>query len=118
MARGLYVHVPFCVRKCGYCDFYSLPQPSGRDAPDATRYLAALEREMAATVAADFRATTVFVGGGTPTELATEDLARVLALVRSRVDPATLLEWTVESNPGTLTREKAELLREVGVTRV
>src|SRR5687767_13006902 len=103
MSPGLYVHVPFCVRKCGYCDFYSLPQPSGRDAPDATRFIAALEREMAASVPGDFRATTVFVGGGTPTELAADDLARVLTLVRSRVDPATLLEWTVESNPGTLT---------------
>ncbi len=116
--EGLYVHVPFCVRKCGYCDFYSLPQPRDRAAPDAARYLEALEAELEATVPADFRARTVFVGGGTPTELSAADLARLLALVRRRIDPDALVEWTVESNPGTLTREKAILLRDAGVTRV
>lgn len=118
VVEGLYIHVPFCVRKCGYCDFYSLPQPQDRAAPDAARYLAALERELELVVPADFRARTVFVGGGTPTELSAPDLERLLALCLTRVDPATLAEWTVESNPGTLTREKALLLRAAGVTRV
>jgi oxygen-independent coproporphyrinogen-3 oxidase len=114
---GLYLHVPFCVRKCGYCDFYSLPQPEGRAAPDAARYLAALEREMDA-LPAGFAPETIFFGGGTPTELAAEDLARLLASVARRVDLAGVLEWTCESNPGTLTSEKARLLRDAGVNRV
>ncbi len=118
LVEGLYVHVPFCVRKCGYCDFYSIPQPADRAAPDAHRYMAALEREMALVVPSSWRARTVFVGGGTPTELSQQDFERLLALVRSRVDPLTLLEWTVESNPGTLTREKARAMRAAGVTRI
>jgi len=116
--RGLYVHVPFCVRKCGYCDFYSIPQPKDRAAPDASRFMRALEREAALVVPTAWRAETVFVGGGTPTELSLEDFERLLALVKTRVDPARLLEWTVESNPGTLTREKARAMRAAGVTRV
>jgi len=115
---GLYVHVPFCVRKCGYCDFYSLPNPTGRAAPDAARYLAALETELERTVPAEFRARTVFVGGGTPTELDARDLARLLEIVARRTAPGGPDEFTVEANPGTLTREKALVLRESGVTRV
>jgi oxygen-independent coproporphyrinogen-3 oxidase len=101
-----------------YCDFYSLPQPADRAAPDADRYLAALERELEMSVPRGFRARTVFVGGGTPTELGTADFERLLGIVRSRVDPAALEEWTVESNPGTLTAEKARLMLQAGVTRV
>src|SRR4051794_1798803 len=97
MTSGLYIHVPFCVRKCGYCDFYSLPQPADKAAPDADRYLAALEAELEISVPRGFRARTVFVGGGTPTELGAADFARLLELVRRHVDPATLEEWTVES---------------------
>jgi oxygen-independent coproporphyrinogen-3 oxidase len=116
--HGLYVHVPFCVRKCGYCDFYSIPQPGDRAAPDATRFMAALERELEMVVPREFRARTVFVGGGTPTELGQGDFERLLSLVATRVERASLLEWTVESNPGTLTREKARAMRAAGVTRV
>jgi oxygen-independent coproporphyrinogen-3 oxidase len=114
---GLYVHVPFCVRKCSYCDFYSLAQPPDRAAPDAARYLAALEVELA-SLPPGFVPETIFFGGGTPTELATADLSRLLAMVRRRVDPGRVREWTCESNPGTLTPEKAELLRASGVNRV
>ncbi len=114
---GLYVHVPFCVRKCGYCDFYSLPQPPGREAPDATRYLDALEVELG-RLPPGFAPETVFVGGGTPTELSEPDLARLLGLLRRAIDPRRVVEWTCESNPGTLTSEKARLLREAGVNRV
>ena len=114
---GLYVHVPFCVRKCGYCDFYSLPQPKDKAAPDADRFLAALARELELSVPRDFRARTVFVGGGTPTELSAPDLARLLEMLAPFI-PADVEEWTVEANPGTLTREKALLLQAAGVTRV
>lgn len=114
---SLYLHVPFCVRKCGYCDFYSLPQPTNRAAPDAARYLAALERELA-SLTPGLAPETIFFGGGTPTELATEDLGRLFALVARAVDLRRVVEWTCESNPGTLTREKALLLREAGVDRV
>lgn len=121
---GLYVHVPFCVRKCLYCDFYSLPTASGTiarrvtadDQPDQPGFLDALARELAA-LPDDFKPDTVFLGGGTPTELSERDLSRLLNLLRERVDLSDVSEWTCESNPGTLTGSKVERLLEAGVNR-
>ena len=121
---GLYVHIPFCVRKCLYCDFYSLPTATGplarrvsaEDQPDQPAFLDALARELAG-LPAGFRPDTVFIGGGTPTELSRADLAALLALLRRRVDLSAVAEWTCESNPGTLTEEKVDVLLRAGVNR-
>ncbi len=115
--RGLYVHVPYCVRKCAYCDFYSLPQ-GGRGLPPGRRFVDALATELALVVPRGFRPESIFVGGGTPTELEDEDLARLVAVLRGHLDLADLAEWTVESNPGTLTEPKARILKHGGVTRM
>jgi oxygen-independent coproporphyrinogen-3 oxidase len=115
---GLYVHVPFCVRKCRYCDFYSIP--TGQDPlprQPVARYLDALAVEMS-LCPADFRPDTIFIGGGTPTELPDPDFARLLELVRGRARDAEIVEWTCECNPGTLSRTKADLMRTAGVNRV
>jgi oxygen-independent coproporphyrinogen-3 oxidase len=109
---GLYVHVPFCLRRCSYCAFVSRPYR----ADDADRYLAALSAEQAAR-AEDFRPRTVYVGGGTPTCLSHAQLSRLLEILR-RAGAGAAVEWTVEANPGTLDVEKATLLREAGVTRL
>ena len=122
---GLYLHIPFCVRKCVYCDFYSIPTGQGpisarlaeAERYDATRFLNALDRELQA-LPEGFRPDTVVLGGGTPTELPERDLARLFDLVRSRVDLGAAAEWTCESNPGTLTAGKAQILRAAGVNRV
>jgi oxygen-independent coproporphyrinogen-3 oxidase len=109
---GLYIHVPFCVRKCAYCDFASEAPPH----PDRIhRYLACLDMEIG-RLPADFRPGTVFLGGGTPTALDHASFGRLLDLVRSRA--AAAVEWTCEANPRTVTRAKAGLLRAAGVTRV
>ncbi|HMP75966.1 MAG TPA: radical SAM family heme chaperone HemW [Kiritimatiellia bacterium] len=121
---GLYVHIPFCVRKCLYCDFYSLPTADGPvarrvnngDQPDQPAFLAALEAELKG-LPRDFRPQTIFIGGGTPTELSRADLAAMLELLRRDVDLSGVAEWTCESNPGTLTGEKVELLLRAGVNR-
>ena len=113
MDSGLYVHVPFCVRKCGYCAFFSRPAE-----PDlVAAWFAGIERELAA-LPADFAPTSVFFGGGTPTALAESDLGRLLDLVRARVDLRNVAEWTCEANPGTLTPAKRTRLRAGGVDRL
>ena len=125
MPPALYVHVPFCLRRCSYCDFYLVPMGSGpisgrqagNDAPPQTRFLDALETELG-RLPPDFAPDVIYFGGGTPTELSLNDLRHLLALVRGRLSGRSPLEWTVEANPGTLTREKAIALAEAGVTRV
>ena len=113
MDSGLYVHVPFCVRKCGYCAFFSRPAQ-----PDlVAAWFAGIERELAA-LPAGFAPTSVFFGGGTPTALDERELARLLAVVRARVDLRNLAEWTCEANPGTLTPAKLAELKDGGVDRL
>ena len=121
---GLYVHIPFCVRKCIYCDFYSMPTAQGplskrlvQPEPDQPDFMAALARELQ-DLPRPFRPETVFMGGGTPTELSAADLGALLDLLHRHVDLSAVTEWTCESNPGTLTREKAHLLKAAGVNRM
>ena len=114
---GLYVHIPFCVRKCIYCDFYSRPTATLRDGSAQSGFLEALEIELH-QLPRPFQPETVFIGGGTPTELDSADLARLLELLHRHVDLSRVTEWSCESNPGTLTREKADLLKSAGVNRM
>ncbi len=117
--RGIYVHIPFCVRKCSYCDFYSLV--GDRRAGDD--FCALLIREMdlfrekfpgEAAAPAD----TVFFGGGTPTVLGAEALSGLLAALKGRFPITPDAEVTTEANPGTVTAEDFRILREGGFTRV
>ena len=109
---SLYVHVPFCRRKCGYCAFVSEPVQPER----VTRYLAELERELE-LIAGDLRPQTVYFGGGTPTVLTLAQWERLLAAWR-RLGLLEAGEWTVECNPATFTRETMRWLRDQGVNRV
>jgi oxygen-independent coproporphyrinogen-3 oxidase len=112
--RSAYVHVPFCAHKCGYCDFASL---AGADYL-ADRYLSALERELELSLRDTQEVDTIFVGGGTPTRLDAAQLERLMALLRRWFELTPGGEWTVEANPGTLDRDKVEVLAGAGVNRV
>jgi len=113
--RALYLHVPFCERKCEYCDFASIAGLHGHAA-----YVAALRAELRAIAAALPRVTldTVFCGGGTPSLLPPEELAAVLAEVRGGFRLAADAEVTIEANPSSTTAERAATWRAAGVTRV
>ena len=112
-APSLYVHVPFCETKCPYCDFNSFAV-EGRDVDG---YLDALAREMDARGVPP-EPPTIFIGGGTPTVVTPEQLARYLKDIVARLRPDPLREFTVEANPGSLTAEKVAVLVEHGVNRV
>jgi oxygen-independent coproporphyrinogen-3 oxidase len=106
--RHLYVHVPFCAHRCGYCDFVTVTGREHRHAEYVDAVLAELELERGHLAALD----TIFLGGGTPTLLAPELMKRLLsALPRAS-------EVTVEANPETVDGQMATALREGGVTRV
>jgi oxygen-independent coproporphyrinogen III oxidase len=109
---SLYVHVPFCARKCSYCAFYS--EASSGELKE--RYVRALLRELE-LVAGDLRPGTIYFGGGTPSLLNLRQWERILtAMERHRLGGAG--EWTVECNPATVSRDKARLLRSGGVNRI
>jgi len=113
--RGVYAHVPFCRHKCHYCDFYSFVDGDGRQQAFVDRAV----QEMAAwqpLVRGSLR--TLFVGGGTPTMLAPEQLRQLLNGIRNFFSWEALAEWTVEANPETITAEMAATLKQCGVTRV
>lgn len=110
---GLYVHIPFCLRKCYYCDFPSYPLRHLAD-----EYLQAMAREAEYYISQDISVGTVFIGGGTPTCLASEELERLLALLQRSFFIAADAEFTVEVNPGTVTARKLEVLKANGVNRL
>ncbi len=122
---GVYVHVPFCERRCGYCAFTTVAvgDPDGADAAARIeRYLdAAIDEVRTAAAALAGVApplTSVFFGGGTPTTLSAEQLGRVLGAVTGSFEVRDDLEVTVESNPDGLRPGQLGALREVGATRV
>jgi len=108
-ARHLYVHLPFCAHRCGYCDFVTVVGRGGQHAAYVDALLRELELERA-SLADDVE--TIFLGGGTPTFTALPELRRLL----EALPPAE--EVTVEANPETVTPELAAALRSAGVTRV
>ena len=119
---GLYVHVPFCATRCGYCDFntYTADElgPGASRAEYAGTAIAEL-RQAAETLGPDLpTVSTVFVGGGTPTLLAADDLAAVLAEVRRLFPVADDVEVTTEANPETVTPASLATLRAAGFTRI
>lgn len=109
---GLYVHIPFCVRRCAYCSFASVEYTSDL----ADDYLSALARELEDR-AVGLEPDTVFVGGGTPTALSENQVETLFDLLRLACG-RSVTEFTVEANPGTLSMDKLICMRRSGVTRI
>jgi oxygen-independent coproporphyrinogen-3 oxidase len=115
---SLYVHLPWCVRKCPYCDFNSHAAPA-RGIPEQT-YLAALldDLEFAARDCGDRPLVSIFFGGGTPSLFAPSAVGQVIERAVQRLGAAADLEVTLEANPGTVERGRFAEYRAAGVTRV
>ena len=119
---GIYLHVPFCAVRCGYCDFntYTLPELGPGASTDDFADTALRELDLAATVLGDAApgVDTVFVGGGTPTLLPAADLVRLVDGVRDRFGLAADAEVTTEANPDSVSAADLETLAAGGFTRV
>ncbi len=122
---GLYVQVPFCASKCSFCNFSSQVAPSGQ----FDRYCESLVREIAGFPARvesfgigerllDFPVDTLYMGGGTPTLLGAERLARIVAALRRRFQRVDPIEFTLEATPGSADESFLERAREFGVNRL
>ena len=112
----LYVHIPFCVRKCAYCDFLSFP--SGE--MERKAYVDALIQEIQSRKDnfTDYRVITVFLGGGTPSVLDGEDTARLFDALYAGFEFEENPEITMEVNPGTVTKEKMKVWKASGINRL
>ncbi|MCG5464413.1 radical SAM family heme chaperone HemW [Micromonospora sp. MED01] len=120
---GVYVHVPFCASRCGYCDFntYTAAELGGGASREGYADTVLAELALAARVLGDNpppRVDTVFVGGGTPTLLPADDLARILDGIDRTWGLAADAEVTTEANPESVTPESLKLLRAAGYTRI
>lgn len=115
----LYVHIPFCVKKCDYCDFLSFPTGCS-ESTLINEYTEALCRELGyLSGSPDFVGMdTIFIGGGTPSLLSVEQMEKLLVCIERLRGGKTEQEYTIECNPGTLTEEKLLLYKHYGVNRL
>ena len=112
---GLYVHIPFCVRKCNYCDFCSF------DISSVTwkeQYLKALESEIRSYTERNIAVDSIFIGGGTPSLLTPDEFGLITEAIKDSFDVLPDVEFTVEANPGTLNEEKLAAFVRCGVNRL
>ncbi len=115
---GIYVHIPFCLKKCFYCDFYS---EADADEKRQSQYVEALKREIdfyGRQYDREYQADTVFIGGGTPSILDGTLIGQILSTMKSYFPLDDDAEITIESNPATLSEEKLELYKEAGINRI
>ncbi len=112
----LYVHIPFCVRKCAYCDFLSAPA----DMQERTLYVDALTKEIRAEKEEyrNYKVSTIFLGGGTPSVLGEDEIAEIFRALYESFDISDSAEITMEVNPGTVTEGKAAVWKKCGVNRL
>lgn len=113
MSHSLYIHIPFCIKRCIYCDFVS----GIYDPEKSAAYIRALKKEL--TVIPDKKPlSTIYIGGGTPTALSTDLLSELINHIFDSFKVAENYEATIEANPGTLDRDKLQLLHSSGINRI
>ena len=113
---GLYIHIPFCQSKCGYCDFFSVTNLRPRH-----RFISALLKEMelrANKIEGGASISSVYFGGGTPSVLDAEELEKIIVNLGSRFDLMKNSEITIEVNPGTVTDRSYHIYRKLGINRI
>ncbi len=111
----LYIHIPFCVKKCNYCDFLSF---SGNKKIQDEYLEALLEEIMHTDISPEMIVTSIFIGGGTPSVIDEEWIAAILFEVRRKFSLSDEIEITIETNPGTITKEKLLVYKRAGINRL
>ena len=114
---GIYIHIPFCVSKCAYCDFNSAPPQN----PEIIqRYISALIAHMESyrDAGSSYEPDTVFIGGGTPTSIPIDELVRLIKAVKKNFRLTRNAEFSIEANPATVDFEGLKKLVKLGVNRI
>jgi len=114
---GLYIHIPFCISKCNYCDFYSI---GGADEEKKDRYVSALVKHMQEykIQTKNYIVSSVYIGGGTPSLLSDLQLKTVMKAVKKNFRLSSRCEISMEVNPGTVDFAKFKLMKRLGINRI
>jgi oxygen-independent coproporphyrinogen-3 oxidase len=115
--QGIYIHIPFCLQKCLYCDFASFPQQSRKTMAKYTDRLCQEIKQSVLTLPINTRAT-IYFGGGTPSVLPVEHIAKIVATLKSTGLWQNPTEATIEANPGTISLESLRAYRKLGFDRI
>ena len=112
---GIYIHIPFCKKRCIYCDFYSTT-----DNRLTESYIGALENELSARIdeIGTDNVSTIYIGGGTPSQLTIQQLYRLIASIKNIINFEKVLEFTIEVNPDDVNFEYMQACRTLGINRV
>jgi len=110
---GIYVHIPFCIKKCPYCDFYSITDQSLKQP-----FIEALIQEMQMASSPSLLFDTLYFGGGTPSVLRPENIGRIIENAYGLFNISTDTEITIEVNPGTVTSEQLPEYKNIGINRI
>lgn len=115
---GIYIHIPFCAKKCYYCDFVSYPNMKVKQ----KEYVEALKKEIKSYDLQSYNITTIYIGGGTPSYIESKYIVEVLEYIKSKLNANETkfenMEITIEVNPGTVTKEKLLDYKKVGINRL
>lgn len=115
---GIYIHIPFCAKKCYYCDFVSYPNMKEKQ----KEYVEALKKEIKSYDLQNYNITTIYIGGGTPSYIESKYIVEVLEYIKSKLNANETkfenMEITIEVNPGTVTKEKLLDYKKVGINRL
>lgn len=113
---GIYIHIPFCLSKCFYCDFVSYSNREDK----IEQYVYALCNEIIqnAEVLSEYKVTTIYIGGGTPSFIDAKYIEQILNTIYMVTDKSSIEEITIECNPNSITKEKMEIYKKAGVNRV
>ncbi len=113
---GIYIHIPFCVRKCKYCDFLS--GPTGIEIQEKYIEMLLNEIEQYENVLKDRQTDTIFFGGGTPSILEEDAIVRIMEKLKNFGNISETAEVSIEANPGTVTKEKLRFWKQAGINRI
>ena len=116
---GIYIHIPFCIKKCEYCDFVSYCNKKEY----VPQYINALKKEIKDNINKEYKITTIYIGGGTPSSIEENYIADIIETIKLNMNKENLkdfenIEVTIEVNPGTVNKEKLQVYKKIGINRL
>lgn len=116
---GIYIHIPFCIKKCEYCDFVSYCNKKEY----VPQYINALKKEIKNNINKEYKITTIYIGGGTPSSIEENYIADIIETIKLNMNDEDLknfenIEVTIEVNPGTVNEEKLQVYKKIGINRL